>query len=67
MPTRRSVVHGVVVSPDDKYAFLTVEGVGSEPGTVEVVDLGMLRTVATMDVGQQAAGIAFWEMTAVRQ
>jgi DNA-binding beta-propeller fold protein YncE len=67
MPTKRSVVHGVIVSPDDKYAFLTVEGVGSEPGTVEVVDLGMLRTVATMDVGQQAAGIVFWEMEEVQQ
>src|SRR6185503_19892152 len=35
IPTRRTVLHGVVVSPDDRYAFVSVEGVGSEPGTVE--------------------------------
>ena len=39
IPTQRKVVHGAVVSPDDRYAFISVEGVGSEPGTVEVIDL----------------------------
>lgn len=62
IPTRRKVVHGVVVSPDDKYAFISVEGVGAEPGTVEVIDLRSLKTVATIDVAQQASGIAFWKM-----
>ena len=47
LPTRRKVVHGVAVSPDDKYAFVSVEGVGSEPGTVEAIDLGSLTTVGT--------------------
>ena len=62
IPTQRKIVHGAVVSPDDRYAFISVEGVGSEPGTVEVIDLGSLRTVATVDVGQQAAGIDFWKI-----
>ncbi|MGH9459916.1 MAG: YncE family protein [Vicinamibacteria bacterium] len=64
IPIRRRVVHGVVVAPDDLYAFVSVEGVGTEPGTVEVVDLERLETVATVDVGAQAAGIAFWKMSA---
>jgi hypothetical protein len=51
-----------VVTPDDRYAFISVEGVGSEPGTVEVIDLASLKTVATVDVGPQAAGIDFWKM-----
>jgi DNA-binding beta-propeller fold protein YncE len=55
-------VHGAVVSPDDRYAFVSVEGVGSEPGTVEVIDLRSLKTIATVDVGPQAAGIDFWKM-----
>ena len=59
LPTRRKVLHGVVVSPDNRYAFVTVEGIGSEPGTVEVIDLDALKTVATVDVGQQASGIDF--------
>jgi DNA-binding beta-propeller fold protein YncE len=60
--TKRKVVHGAVVSPDDRYAFISVEGVGAEPGTVEVIDLVSLKTVATIDVGPQAAGIDFWKM-----
>jgi DNA-binding beta-propeller fold protein YncE len=59
LPTKRKVLHGVVVSPDDAYAFVTVEGIGSEPGTVEIIDLKALKTVATVDVGQQASGIDF--------
>ncbi|HVE77436.1 MAG TPA: YncE family protein [Gemmatimonadaceae bacterium] len=57
IPTKRKVVHGVSITPDDRYAFVSVEGIGSEPGTVEIVDLRALATVATVDVGQQAAGI----------
>ena len=57
LPTRRRVVHGVVVSPDGRYAFVTVEGVAAEPGTVEIIDLASLKTVATVDVAPQAGGI----------
>jgi DNA-binding beta-propeller fold protein YncE len=67
IPTQRKVVHGAVVSPDDRYAFISVEGVGSEPGTVEVIDLNSLKTVATVDVGPQAAGIDFWKMEPSKQ
>jgi len=60
--TRRRVVHGVVVSPDDRYAFVSVEGVGAEPGTVEMIDLRTLTTVATVDVAPQAGGIDFYRV-----
>jgi hypothetical protein len=59
LPTRRKVLHGVVVSPDDRYAFVTVEGIGSEPGTVEVIDLQAMRITASVDVPEGAAGIDF--------
>jgi DNA-binding beta-propeller fold protein YncE len=55
--TQRRVVHGVVISPDDRYAFISVEGVGSEPGTVEMIDLRTRQRVASADVGQMAGGI----------
>jgi DNA-binding beta-propeller fold protein YncE len=55
--TRRKVVHGVAVSPDDRYAFISVEGIAAEPGTVEVLDLTSLTMVAAVDVGPQAGGI----------
>jgi DNA-binding beta-propeller fold protein YncE len=64
IPTRRRVVHGVAISPDDRYAFVSVEGIGAEPGTVEVIDLAALRAVAAVDVGQQAGGIDVWRVEA---
>jgi DNA-binding beta-propeller fold protein YncE len=57
VPTQRRVVHGAVISPDDRYAFISVEGVGSEPGTVEMIDLRTHQRVASIDVGQIARGI----------
>ena len=62
IPTRRKVLHGVVVSPDDRYAFVTVEGIGSEPGTVEVIDLAARKIVSSADVPELAAGIDFLRM-----
>jgi YVTN family beta-propeller protein len=59
IPTRRKVLHGVVVSPDDRYAFVSVEGIGSEPGTVEVIDLASLKIAASVDIAPEAAGIDF--------
>ncbi len=62
LPTKRKVLHGAVVSPDNRYAFISVEGIGSEPGTVEIIDLEALKTIATVDVGGEAAGIDFLRM-----
>ena len=53
----------MAVSPDSRYAFVTSEGVGSAPGKVDAVDLQTLTVVGTVDVGQQASGIAFWKMS----
>ena len=61
IPTSRRVASGVAISADDRYAFVTQEGVGSEPGAVDVIDLRALRKVATVDIGQQAGGIDFWK------
>lgn len=63
-PTSTTVVHGVTVSPDDRYAFVSVEGVGAEPGKVDVFDLQTFERVASAEVGQQAAGIDFYQMRA---
>ena len=61
IPTTRKVVHGVALSDDDRYAFISVEGTGSQPGTVDVIDLAVLKKVASVEVGQQAGGIDFWK------
>jgi DNA-binding beta-propeller fold protein YncE len=62
IPTKRKVLHGVAITPDSRYVFITVEGVGSEPGTVEIIDLKSRATVASVDTPSQAAGIDFWKM-----
>lgn len=59
LPSSRSVTHGVVVSPDGRYAFVTSEGKGSEAGAVDVVDLDARRLLTTVAVGLQAGGIAW--------
>ena len=64
--TTRKVASGVVISGDDRYAFVTVEGVGAQPGTVDVIDLRALTKVASIDVGQQAGGIDVWKTEAAK-
>ena len=66
IPTTRKVVHDVAECDDDRYAFISVEGVGSQPGTVDIIDLVALMKVASVDVGQQAGGIDFWKSEAAR-
>jgi DNA-binding beta-propeller fold protein YncE len=60
-----TVTHGVVVTPDSRYAFVSNESVGAKPGVVDVYDLRTMTRVASVDVGQQAGGIAFWKMEPV--
>ena len=57
-----SVTHGVVISPDSKFAFVTVEGIGGEPGLVDVIDIKKAKVVSSLKIGKQAGGIAFWKI-----
>jgi DNA-binding beta-propeller fold protein YncE len=64
LKTSNPVAHGVAISPDSKYAFVTSEGIGADAGKVDAIDLAARAIVGTVDVGQQASGIAFWRMRA---
>lgn len=57
----RRLPHGVAISSDSRYAFISVEGIGGEPGTVDIIDLEQGAMAATVDVGKQAGGIGFWK------
>jgi len=61
--TSNRIAHGVAVSSDSRYAFVSSEGVGSQPGKVDVIDIAARAKVGTADVGQQASGIAFWKQS----
>lgn len=60
--TSNTLAHGVTLTPDSRYAFVTSEGVGSAPGKVDVIDLNARAIAGTVDIGQQASGITFWKM-----
>ena len=58
--TSRPVTHGVVASPDGRYAFVSNESIGSVRGTLDVIDLEALEVVATVELEHQSGGIDFW-------
>lgn len=60
--TTRDVTHGVVASPDSRYAFVSNEAVGATRSTVDVIDLEDRERVASVEVEHQAGGIDFWRM-----
>lgn len=57
VPTSKRLPHGVAYSPDGRYAFISVEGVGADPGAVDVIDLATRTRVATTPVPLQPTGI----------
>ena len=61
LDTTRRIPHGVAITSDGRFSLITIEGVGGEPGVVEVYDNGAFRRVAQIDIGKQAGGIALWE------
>jgi len=60
--TSNTLAHGVTLTPDSRYAFVTSEGVGSAAGKVDVIDLNARAIAGTVEIGQQASGITFWKM-----
>lgn len=65
MTSTTTLTHGVTITPDSRYAFVSIEGKGAEPGKVDVYDLKRLDLVGSVEVGQQAGGIIFWKMEPV--
>lgn len=58
----QKVTHGVAISSDSRYAFVSVEGIGGDPGMVDIIDLNTMKVVDTAYLGKQAGGIAFWKV-----
>jgi YVTN family beta-propeller protein len=56
--TSKTLPHGIAFSPDGRYAFVSCESVGSDPGAVDAIDLGTLERVASLALPLQATGIA---------
>lgn len=67
IPNSRPVSHGVVISPDNRYAFISVEGIGGEPGSVDIINLESMGLVDVVEIGKQASGITFWKTEPKRE
>ncbi|NGP89740.1 YncE family protein [Fodinibius halophilus] len=59
----RKVTHGVSITPDSKYAFISVEGIGGQAGSVDVINLNTQERADVIEVGKQAGGIIYWKTT----
>jgi DNA-binding beta-propeller fold protein YncE len=58
VPTSKKIVHGVAYSPDGRYAFISQESIGADPGAIDMFDLTSRKVVATLPVPAQPTGIA---------
>ena len=61
--TSRSRAHGVTVSPDGRFAFVTSEGVRNERGALDVVDVAGAVRVAFVELGYQPRAVTYWLTT----
>ncbi len=57
IPTSKPLPHGVAYSPDGRWAFISAESVGADPGAVDVIDLTRRTRVASIAVPRQPTGI----------
>lgn len=58
IPTTKKIVHGVAYSPDGRYAFVTAESIGADPGSLDLLDLATRRIVSTLAIPAQPTGVA---------
>ena len=55
--TTKKIVHGVAYSPDGRYAYISQESIGADPGAIDVIDLGTRTVVSTIPIPAQPTGI----------
>lgn len=63
IPTTKKIVHGVGYSPDSRYAFITAESIGADPGSLDMIDLSTMTKVATLPLPAQPTGVTVWTPT----
>jgi YVTN family beta-propeller protein len=62
VPTSKKIVHGVAYAPDGRYAYISQESIGSDPGAVDVLDLSTLTMTGSVPVPAQPTGIAILKL-----
>ena len=57
IPVAKKIVHGIAYSPDGRYAYISQESIGADPGAVDVLDLQTLTITSSFAVPSQPTGI----------
>ncbi|MFL5403613.1 MAG: YncE family protein [Gemmatimonadales bacterium] len=63
IPTTKKIVHGIAYAPDSRLAYVSSESIGTDPGSVDVIDLSTKRRVATVALPGQPTGITILRST----
>lgn len=58
IPTTKKIVHGIAYSPDGRTAYISAESIGSDPGSVDVLDLDRRMITGSIAIPAQPTGIA---------
>lgn len=56
--TTKKIVHGVAWSPDGKFAYVSQESIGADPGAVDAIEVATRKTVTTVPLPAQPTGIS---------
>lgn len=57
IPTSKKIVHGVAYSPDSRFAYISCESIGADPGAVDIIDLSSRKPIGSVAVPGQPTGI----------
>jgi YVTN family beta-propeller protein len=67
IPTSKRIVHGIAYSPDSRFAYISCESIGIDPGAVDVIDLASRTRVSTVPIAGQPTGITILPTASVSQ
>ncbi|MEZ4587388.1 MAG: YncE family protein [Gemmatimonadales bacterium] len=65
--TTKKIVHGVAYSPDGRYAYVSQESIGADPGAIDVIDLATRKTASSVAIPAQPTGITVMRTTATNR
>jgi len=57
VPVSKPVVHGVAFAPDGRYAYVSQESIGADPGAVDTIDLATFTVIGTIPIPAQPTGL----------
>ena len=60
--TAKKIVHGIAFSPDSRYAYVSQESIGSDPGAIDVVDLATRKVASSIAIPAQPTGVTILKL-----